>query len=158
MAQRALPRLFQWSGFLPFSNEHFLSISRTIDDIFIKPTHAPRGARQVGASAREPVRIKASASAGINHARPPIGESRALIAFDLTIIALTLFLPIGLHLPNPGVACRTCIFAKRDRDCSRPAHPFARRGGACCHGNRPQTPHSGNPCGTSRFLPARFLR
>jgi hypothetical protein len=30
LAHRALPRLFQWSGFLPFSNEHFFQISRTM--------------------------------------------------------------------------------------------------------------------------------
>ncbi|MCI0467180.1 MAG: MFS transporter [Beijerinckiaceae bacterium] len=43
--------------------------------------------------------MKTGVDAEISLARPPRGESRAQTAFYLSLVALTLFLPIGLHLP-----------------------------------------------------------
>ncbi len=43
--------------------------------------------------------MKEETGTGANQPRPTYGKSRARIAFYLSIIALTLFLPVGLHLP-----------------------------------------------------------
>jgi MFS transporter, PPP family, 3-phenylpropionic acid transporter len=67
--------------------------------VSLKEILVTRGARQVGASARESVAMNADTSPNAGYPRPPYSESRALMAFYLSIVALTLFLPIGLHLP-----------------------------------------------------------